>query len=187
MDEREKIDLSNYDRKLYDPGVSFIKRAFWYFISIFFFQNSLVVSSGIKKFWIRAFGGKVGKGVVIKPKVNIKFPWNLQIGNYSWIGENVWIDNHAMVVIGNNVCLSQGALLLTGSRYYDRTSFAPYVKQITLEDGVWIAAKAIVCNGVTCHSHSVLGTLSVATKDMEEYSIYQGNPAVLKKERVISK
>ena len=49
--------------------------------------------SGFKRFLLRLFGAKIGKGVVIKPCVNIKYPWKLRIGNYVWIGENVWIDN----------------------------------------------------------------------------------------------
>ena len=57
--------------------------------------------------------------------------------------------------------------------------------EITLEDGVWIGAKATVCPNVTCKSHSVLAVGSITTKDMEEYGVYQGNPAVLKRKREI--
>jgi toxin ParE1/3/4 len=59
------------------------------------------------------------------------------------------------------------------------------IGEITLEDGVWIGAKATVCPGVSCKSHSILSVASVANKDMEAYGIYQGNPAVKVKERVM--
>jgi len=52
-----------------------------------------------------------------------------------------------------------------------------------LEDGVWLGAQSVVCPGVTCGSHSVLSVGSVATKDLEAYSIYQGNPAAKVRER----
>jgi putative colanic acid biosynthesis acetyltransferase WcaF len=131
------------------------------------------------------FGAKIGTGVVIKPGVNIKYPWFLEMGDHCWIGEEVWIDNLALVSIGNNVCLSQGAYLFTGSHDYKKRSFDLITKPIVLEDGVWIGAKATVCPSVTCHSHSVLAVGSVATGDLEAYSIYQGNPAIKKRERVI--
>jgi putative colanic acid biosynthesis acetyltransferase WcaF len=47
-----------------------------------------------------------------------------------------------------------------------------------LEDGSWVGAKAIVCPGVTLHSHSVLSVGAVATRNLEPYTIYAGNPAV---------
>lgn len=132
---------------------------------------------------MRLFGAKVGKGVVIKPSVNIKSPWRLVIGDHAWIGEFVWIDNLVNVQIGNNCCLSQGAFLLTGNHDYKKTSFDLITGSIVLENGVWIGAKAVVCPGVTCHSHAVLTVGSVATDDLDANGIYQGNPAVKVRER----
>lgn len=109
----------------------------------------------------------------------------LSVGNHAWIGEDVWIDNLVEVTIGDSACLSQGAMLLTGNHNFKRSTFDLIVGSITLEDGVWIGAKAIVCPGVTCKSHSVLSVGSVATKDLEPYSIYQGNPAVKVRDRAL--
>jgi putative colanic acid biosynthesis acetyltransferase WcaF len=142
-----------------------------------FFINPLNPFSGLKVSLLRFFGAKVGQRVVIKPGVNIKYPWNLEIGDHAWIGERVWIDNLIKVRIGRHVCLSQGAMLLTGNHNYSSTSFDLVVKPITLEDGVWIGSRAAVCPGVHCHSHAVLAVHSVATKDLDAYTIYQGNPA----------
>ena len=136
---------------------------------------------------LRIFGSKVGNGVVIKPLVRIKNPWRLTIGNFCWIGEDVWIDNIENVTIGNNVCLSQGAVLSTGNHDYTKSDFPPRYDKIIIEDGVWICAKAIVCPGVVCKSHSVLTVNSVATKNMEEFKIYSGNPAEFMRERVIDR
>jgi putative colanic acid biosynthesis acetyltransferase WcaF len=128
----------------------------------------------------------VGEKVVIKPGVNIKYPWFLTIGNHCWIGENVWIDNLAAVKIGNHVCISQGALLLTGNHDYKKTDFKLITGEIILEDGVWIGANAMVCPAVTLASHAVLAAGSVATSNLAAYGIYQGNPAVKKKERILN-
>ena len=97
------------------------------------------------------------------------------------VGNNVHIGMNCIIMpnvkIGNNVCISQGAMLLCGNHNYKKTTFDLIIGNITLENGTWIGAHSIVCPGVTLHSHSVLGVASVANHDMESYSIYQGNPA----------
>jgi len=123
--------------------------------------------------------------VVLKPAVNIKYPWFLSIGDNTWIGEGVWIDNLDQVTIGKNCCVSQGALLLSGNHNYKRASFDLILKPITLEDGVWIGANSVVTQGVRCQSHSLLAVGSVASSNLEPYTIYRGNPAVSVKERII--
>lgn len=180
-----KTDLSRYDNSWYNPGGGTLKRILWYFTNVLFFINPLNPSSGIKVRLLRMFGAQIGKGVVIKPSVNIKYPWNLFIGNYSWIGENVWIDNLVQVTIGANVCISQGAMLLCGNHNYKKTTFDLIVKPIIIEDGVWIGAQTTVCPGVKAHSHSVLCVGSVASKDLDAFSIYRGNPAEFIKTREV--
>lgn len=180
------IELSCYNNSWYAPGGNRLKRLMWYFTNVLFFINPLNPISGIKVLLLRWFGAKIGKGVVIKPSVNIKYPWRLKIGDYTWIGENVWIDNLANVTIGSNVCISQGAMILCGNHNYKKTTFDLIIGDITLEDGSWVGAQSVVCPGVTLHSHSVLGVNSVANHDLEPYSIYQGNPAQKIRSRNIS-
>lgn len=181
------VDHSKYNNDWYkhEIGAGKLKQLSWYAINALFFTNPLNISSSIKRFWLKAFGAKIGNGVVLKPSINIKYPWKLVIDDYSWIGEGVWIDNLADVRIGKSVCLSQGAMLLTGNHDYTKTTFDLMVKPIILKDGVWIGAKALVCPGVICETHAVLAAMSVANRNLEPYSIYQGNPATLVKQRVV--
>lgn len=179
-----KVDLSKYNNSFYNQG-SAIKRTVWYFVNLLIFKSGIFPFYSLKTFLLRMFGAKIGKGVVIKPNVNIKYPWLLEISDYCWIGENVWIDNLDKVFIGSNVCISQGALLLCGNHDFSKTHFDLIVNPIILEDGVWVGAKSIVCGGVTLYSHSVLSVSSVATTSMEAYGIYRGNPALKIKDRII--
>lgn len=180
----QKTDLSKFDNRWYKPGNA-VKRVLWMMTSSVFFAGGWCLLSFPKVLLLRLFGAKVGKGVVIKPRVLIKYPWMLNIGNHVWIGEKVWIENHTHIVIGDNCCLSQGAMLLCGNHDYKKPTFDLKVGKITLEEGVWIGAHAVVCPGVTCRSHSVLSVNSVATHDLEAYSVYQGNPAGKIRDRVI--
>lgn len=180
-----KTDLSLYNNAPFHPGGSALKRLLWFYINAIFLKSSLLPSSAVRIFWLRLFGAKIGKGVTIKPGVNVKYAWHLSIGNHTWVGENVWVDCLVPVVIGSNVCISQGAQLLTGSHDYKKTTFDLITAGITLEDGVWLGAGTIVNLGVAAAAHAVLTSGSVATKNMEAYSIYQGNPAVKIRKRII--
>jgi putative colanic acid biosynthesis acetyltransferase WcaF len=177
-------EISRYNNSHYKPGGNVLKRLGWYYVNILFFKSGMIPSSGLKCALLRAFGAKIGIGVNIKPCVNIKYPWRLIVGDYTWIGENSWIDNLDNVVIGNNCCISQGAMLLCGNHNFKKSTFDLITGKIILEDGAWIGAFSIVCPGVTCKSHSVLAVNSVATRDLDPFCIYQGNPAVKVKERV---
>lgn len=181
-------DLSNYNNNWYPPtiGAPAWKRLLWYYTSLVFFESAWLPLSSFKCALLKAFGATIGKGVVIKPRVQIKYPWLLTVGDFSWIGEGVWIDNLTTVQIGAHACLSQGAYLLTGNHNYSKPAFDLMVAPILLEEGVWIGAKAIVCPGITCFSHSVLTAGSIATRNLEAYTIYQGNPALAIKKRTIS-
>jgi putative colanic acid biosynthesis acetyltransferase WcaF len=180
-----ETDLSKFNNDWYNPGNK-IKVILWFFTNSLIINNYLPIPVFIKVGVLKLFGAKIGKNVMIKPAVNIKYPWFLEIGNNVWIGEMVSVDNFVKVIIEDNVCISQGALLLTGNHDYKRSTFDLIPKEIYLEKGVWIGAKSVVCGGIRCMSHSVLAVNSVATKDLKPYVIYQGNPAQAVRERFIS-
>lgn len=181
----QKTDLSIYNNAPFHPGGGTLKRILWFYANSWFLKSSLFPGSGVRIFLLRCFGAKIGKNVTIKPGVNVKYAWHLTIGHDTWIGENVWIDCLVPVTIGSNVCISQGAFLLTGSHNYKKVAFDLITASIVLEDGTWIGAGAMVNPGVTAGTHAVLTSGSVATKNLEAYSIYQGNPAIKTRDRVI--
>jgi putative colanic acid biosynthesis acetyltransferase WcaF len=182
---KHRTDLSRFQNPEYNPG-PIAKRALWFVVNALVFQNPVLPFSGLKCSLLRLFGAKVGRGVVIKPSVNIKHPWLLTIGDHTWIGEGVWIDNLAQTRIGSNVCLSQGAMLLCGNHDYTKSTFDLITGEIAIDDGAWIGAQALVGPGVTVGNHAVLAVKSVATNDLEPYTVYRGNPAAVVRERSIA-
>ena len=181
----KKVDLSVYNSLNYQPGAKW-KRSLWYLISVLFFINPLSFSYGLKRSLLRIFGAKIEKGVIIKPRVHIKYPWFLEIGKNSWIGEGVWIDNLAKVSIGDNVCLSQGVVLQTGNHDYQKKHFDLIIKGIHIKSGAWIGSFGIIAPGVKVGTHAVLTIGSVATSNLMAYSIYKGNPAQKIRQRKIA-
>ncbi len=173
-----KVNLETFSTYNFNKGANKLKIVIWYFVNALFVRASWNPFMGIKVFFLKLFGAKIGKGLVIKNNVNTKFPWKLTLGNDVWLGENAWIDNLDEVIIGNNVCISQGALLLTGNHDYTLSTFDYRNAPIIIEDGAWIGAKTVVCPGIKVKSHAILTVGSTATKNMEAYGIYQGNPAL---------
>lgn len=165
-------------------GASALKQFLWYFTDVFLFKTRLIPVSIILVFLLRLFGAKIGKEVRIKPGIHIKYPWKLIIGNYSWLAD-CYIENLAPVIIGSHCCISQQAMLITGNHNYRKISFDLITAPIILEDGTWIGAGAKVSPGVTLHSHAILTMGSTATKNLDAYGIYRGNPATKIKEREI--
>ena len=132
---------------------------------------------------MRLFGAHIGKGVVLKPAIKVKFPWRLRIGDHSWLGEGVWIDNLDWVKIGSHCSISQGAYLCTGSHDWHADKFDLVTRPIRVENRSWIGARASVAPGVTIGEGSVLTMGSVATHDLSAWTINQGNPAAEVKQR----
>lgn len=191
MDINDKSDvavkLKSFNRAEFNKGAGRLKIACWYFVNSFFVRPSFIPFMGFKIFIFRLFGAKIGKRVCLKPCVIIKSPWNLVIGDDCWIGEKVWIDNLDKVYVGSNVCISQGALLLTGNHDYKVSSMPYRNAPIRIEDGAWIGGKSVVCSGVTVHRNAILTVGSIATNDLDANGIYKGNPAVKIRERIIVK
>lgn len=180
-----KVKLATFDGSDFDKGAGFLKITLWYFVNSIFVRASWNPFMGIKVWILRLFGAKIGKRLVIKNNVIIKFPWKLTIGDDCWLGENCWIDNLDNVVIGNNVCISQGALLLTGNHNYTIENMPYRNAPIIIEDGAWIGAKTVVCPGVKVNNNAILTVGSIATKNLDANGIYQGNPAMKIRERKI--
>lgn len=181
-----KVDLSTYDNSGFYPGRHKMICIFWLLINSIVMQNPLVLSSKIKIMLLKLFGAKIGRGVVIKQGINVKYPWNLEIGDFSWIGENVWLDSLDKIIIGNNVCVSQGAYLCTGNHDWSDFSFGLITRSIVIDSGAWIGAKATLLPGVNIASHSVVAAGSVVSKNTDPFWIYAGNPAHKVKKRVIT-
>ena len=181
-----KTKLEEFNNQWYTVGASKPKQFLWFFINGLFFQNPIFPFIAPKRGLLRLFGAKVGKGLIIKPSVNIKYPWKLTIGDHVWIGEKVWIDNLTTVEIQSNCCLSQGSMLLCGNHNYKKTTRDLMVGEITIEEGAWIGAHSLVGPNVKVGSHAVLAVCSVATGNLKPYTIYRGNPCVQVAERKIS-
>lgn len=174
----------SFDKQQFDAGASSLKIWCWYLVSLIFIRSGIVPFSNVIVFILRAFGARIGKDVRIKPGIYIRYPWKLSLGDHSWLAD-CYIDNLDHVAIGKHVCISQQAMLLTGNHNYKLIDFNLYTQPIVIEDGVWIAARAMVCPGVTAHVQAILLSGAVCSQALAPDTIYQGNPATIVRKRAI--
>lgn len=140
--------------------------------------KSAIPGSMFRVFLLRLFGAKIGRGVNIKPRVQVKYPWKLSIGDHSWIGENVWIDNLASVSIGNEVCISQGVYFCTGSHDWSKESFDLLVRPITISSYSWICARASIGPGAMLEEGSVVEFGCAFSGTLQSWHIFSVNRKV---------
>ncbi len=142
----------------------------WWLISNLIFVNAFMPSF-VRSLILRIFGATVGTGVSIRRGVRIHFPWNLEIGDDCWIGEEVWLINHEKIKIGSNVCISQRSIICSSGHDYRSASLGYAHRPIEIKDGAWICLDAKVLPGVTIGECSVISAGEIVRKSIPDYSI----------------
>jgi len=123
---------------------------------------------------LRAFGAKVGDRVLIRHRVRVLWPWKLRIGHDCWIGEGAWLLNLEPITLGDDVCISQGVFLCTGSHRRDDPAFFYNNRPIEIERGAWIAARATVLCGVTVGEGATVGACTCVRRDVPAGTLAAG-------------
>jgi putative colanic acid biosynthesis acetyltransferase WcaF len=179
-----RINLESFDAASgLDRGRSKWVEALWYLTKCVFFLSPLPWPSALKCRLLRRFGATVGAGVNIKPRVNIHFPWKLELGEWCWLGEEVFILNFEPVRIGAHACVSQRAFLCGGNHDYRDRAFKFRNAPITIGEGAWVGACVFVGPGVVVGDYAVLTAGSVATQTLAAHGVYGGNPCQYLKPR----
>ena len=147
--------------------------SFWWLISNLIFVNAFTPGS-LRPTILRIFGATVGTGVSIRRGVRVHFPWNLEIGDDCWIGEEVWFINHEKITIGSDVCISQRSIICSGGHDYRSASLEYAHKPVMIKDGAWVCLDAKVLPGVTIGECSVVSAGEIVRKSLPDYSMLVG-------------
>ena len=156
----------------------------WWIIEKTLFAWSPQFFYGWRRFLLRLFGAKVGKGVLIRSTAKFTYPWKISIGDHSWIGENCILYSLGNIVIGEHVAVAHGVYFNTGLHDYTKKSFDIGFKNVTIEDEAWITNDVYIGPGITVGKGCVIGARSNVFKDMPEGYICYGNPAIPIKKRI---
>jgi putative colanic acid biosynthesis acetyltransferase WcaF len=178
------LKLNIYNNTGFTRGRSLAVEIVWQLVQAFL-VGSVLPGSWHRKVLLRLFGAQIGAHVVVKPGLRVKFPWRLQVGDWAWLGEDVWIDNLADVAIGSHAVVSQGAYLCTGSHDWSRESFDLIVRPIVVQSKAWVCASAVLAPGTDVGEGAVVGLGAVASGVLKDWTIYRGNPAIAAGARTI--
>jgi putative colanic acid biosynthesis acetyltransferase WcaF len=148
----------------------------WWMVQGLLFHTSPQALYGWRRFLLRMFGARIGRGALIRPSATITYPWKLTIGDWSWVGDHVTLYSLGEITIGENVVVSQHSYLCTASHDYTRPSFDLCTKKIHVDSEAWVAANVFVGPGVTIGRGAVVGACSLVLNDVPSMMICAGNP-----------
>lgn len=156
----------------------------WWIVEALLFHPSPQFMYGWRRFLLRSFGARVGKGVTLRSSVRTQFPWKVSIGDYSWIGDDAVLYSLGEIVIGKNVVVSQKCYLCAGSHDYQRPDFPIYSQPVVIKDECWLATDVYVAPGVVINKGTVVGARSSVFKSLPPNKVCVGSPAVPVKDRI---
>jgi putative colanic acid biosynthesis acetyltransferase WcaF len=154
-----------------------VRRAIWGVVYALLFRPSPRPLHGWRRFLLRCFGARLGQNCHIYAKARIWAPWNLVCGETVAVADGAVIYNPSPITLGSHSTISQEAYLCGATHLYDDPAFPLVSFPITVGDYAWVCARACVQPGISIGEGAVLAMASVATRDLEPWTIYGGMPA----------
>ena len=177
MSSRRWQNLSAYSMPPGFRGRSALMVQLWWFVQATFFRWSPQALYGWRRFLLRLFSAKIGRGVIIRPTATITYPWKVSIGDYSWVGDDVVLYSLSNISIGEHSVISQRSYLCGGGHDYEKVTFDMVAKDIVIGDEAWIATDVFVAPGVTIEDGCIVGARSSVFHDLPKAMICLGSPA----------
>ncbi|MBU2075893.1 MAG: acetyltransferase [Actinobacteria bacterium] len=143
----------------------------WAVVEPLLLRNPLQLSSRLRVATLRFFGAQIGRGVICRPGLRVRFPWKLAIGDRCWLGEDVWLHNQDQLTIGADVVISQGSFVTTGTHAY-RDDMALLTRPVTVEAGAWITSRAMILGGVTVGRNALVLPNTVVRRDVPPNAMF---------------
>jgi putative colanic acid biosynthesis acetyltransferase WcaF len=158
------------------PGVIVL---LWQLVQATFFAFSPQPLYAWRRTLLRLFGAKIGKGVLVRPSARITYPWKIEIGDYSWIGDNAELYSLGPIKIGANAVVSQKSYLCAATHDYRDITFPLVAKAVVVKDEAWIATDCFIAPGVTIGRGTIIAARSTVLSDIPDGMIAAGTPAAV--------
>jgi putative colanic acid biosynthesis acetyltransferase WcaF len=177
LDVAPLVDLRQYDQSKYDRGRPGWFVLLWWLVQAIAFPLSPHTFNNFRQWLLRLFGAKIGIGVIIRPTARFTYPWKVEIGDYSWIGDDVVFYSLEQIRIGCHCVISQECYLCTGSHDIQDLAFRLMTSPITIGNGVWIATDCFIAPGVQIGANAVIGARSSVFSNIPAQQVCWGTPA----------
>ncbi len=172
------IDLTGYNQSWFVRGRSAWVVILWDLTWLLLLRPCPQPFYAWKRCIWRCFGAHIGQGVLLRSTVRCNYPWKVTIGDFAWIGEEVWLYALDRITIGAHAVISQQTYLCTGSHELSDPHFSLKTAPIIIGDGAWIALRAVIMPGLTIGAGAVISANALLTKHAQPWTIYRGSPAL---------
>jgi putative colanic acid biosynthesis acetyltransferase WcaF len=176
LDVKSLVNLQKYDQSWFDRGRPGWYVLLWWLVQAIAFPLTPQPLNSIRCGILRLFGAKVGKGVLVRPTARFTYPWKVEIGDYSWIGDDVVFYSLDLIQIGEHCVISQKTYLCTGSHDVQDPHFGLMTGTIAIGNGAWIATDCFIAPGVQIGANAVVGARSSVFSALPEQHICWGTP-----------
>jgi putative colanic acid biosynthesis acetyltransferase WcaF len=170
-------DLSKFTVPADFRGRSRLQVQLWWLVQATLFRGSPQVLYGFRRWLLRLFGARVGAGVIVRPSATITYPWQVELGDHCWVGDDVVLYSFATIRIGSNAVVSQKSYLCAGTHDYRSEAFDLQGFPIVIGAKAWVAADVFVGPGVTIGEGAVVGSRSAVFTDLPPMMVSVGAPA----------
>lgn len=181
----QKLSLFKLPSKFRGRSALYVQ--LWWLVQSVFFRLSPQFAYGWRAFLLRLFGAKVGVNSVIRPSVEFTYPWNVELGDNVWVGDNAVFYSLGKIVIGDDAVVSQRSYLCAGDHDYTKIDFPIQSKMIVVGKEAWLAADVFVAPGISIGDGAVIGARSSVFRDMPMGMVCMGNPCKPIKARIITR
>jgi putative colanic acid biosynthesis acetyltransferase WcaF len=172
--EFQRLDRFTLPPGFRGRGALFVQ--LWWLVQALIIKPLPQICYPLRRVLLRAFGAKIGNGVLIRPRVEITYPWKLTVGDYSWIGDDVTLYSLGQISIGAHTVISQDSYVCAADHDYSDVAFRIRERPITIGDQVWIASDVWVGPGVSIADGAVVGARSTVTSDLPAGMVCMGTP-----------
>ena len=162
-------------------------RTLWSAVWLILYRPSPKPLHGWRRFLLRLFGARIGKGAHPHASVKIWAPWNLEMGDHSCLAPHVDCYCVAPVKLGPHSTVSQYSYLCTASHDIEHPNLPLVTAPIIIGAGAWVTADVFIAPGVTIGEGAVVGARSSVFKSVPPWTVVAGNPAREIKKRELNR
>jgi acetyltransferase-like isoleucine patch superfamily enzyme len=131
----------------------------------------------------KASGVKMGKDSTIHMGCKFFEPRGVVIGEDTKIGSNAFLDGRSKLSIGSHVDIASEVMIYNSEHDLESPEFKAVEAEVKIDDYCFIGPRAIILPGVTIGKGAVVAAGAVVTKNISDFKIVGGIPAVTIGER----
>jgi acetyltransferase-like isoleucine patch superfamily enzyme len=121
----------------------------------------------------------IGQGVDFDNGCFLRMRYCANIGDFA-----ILAGNYGTITIGRHVMMGKYCIIICQNHKYTADGYDGYIgKDVEIDDYAWIGHGVTILPGVRVGKHAIIGAGAVVSKNIPDYAVAVGNPAVVKKYR----